>query len=128
MGIFGIGKKHEHAHEHEHGHTHDCACGHSREERNKLGDAALLETVGRIAADTLEAGADYTDPASAKPEFDCLVDVSGHGLYGLLRVVTDTGTAYFAAEENRLLRLDLDEHLYAVAVAHFTEEHPAARE
>ena len=55
--------------------------------------------------------------------FGYLFQIDGHGLEALFQLVTDKGTAYFAAQGDQLLRLSINETLFEGLTATFLELH-----
>ncbi len=56
-------------------------------------------------------------------EFGYLFDIERHGIEALFKLVTDKTTAYFAAQGDRLMRLDFNEELFQTTVEGFLDMH-----
>ena len=50
-----------------------------------------------------------------------MYDIENHGIESLFKVITDKNTFYFAVQGEELLRLELDEALFAAYVDGFND-------
>ena len=80
-------------------------------EHNEMENKALKEHLASAALQMLAEGTDYEN------------QIDGHGLEALFQLVTDKGTAYFAAQGDQLLRLSINEALFEGLTATFLELH-----
>ena len=92
-------------------------------EKNEIGNKQLKENLANTALGLLEQGKDYDELAYTKVEFGYLFDIEGHGIEALFKVITDKTTAYFAAQGNKLMRLDFTEELFRSTVDGFLDLH-----
>jgi len=91
--------------------------------RNQIENKELKEAIGNAALSTLTQGEHYESLSGLSVEFGYLFDIEGHGIEALLKVITDKGTYYFAAQKASVIRLDFDEGKYELAVETFLEIH-----
>lgn len=92
-------------------------------ERDEMENRGVKETIANAALSTLKAGEDYNDLAGLTVNFGYLYSIDGHGMEGMFKITTDKGTLYFAAQKDRVMRLDFTEELYNT----FTESFLADR-
>ncbi len=91
------------------------------DESNEIGNRELKETIANAALQVLTEGEDYTSLAYTTCTFGYLYYIENHGLEGLLKLITDKDTFYFAAQKESLLRLNFTEELFDQTVAQFLE-------
>ena len=89
----------------------------------KMENKALKEHLASAALQMLAEGTDYENLAGTTCRFGYLFQIDGHGLEALFQLVTDKGTAYFAAQGDQLLRLSINEALFEGLTATFLELH-----
>ncbi len=106
MGLFGKKKKQD-----------------APQERNEIDNRDLKMNLADTAMSILEAGVDYGELAGTKCEFGYLFDIDGHGLEALFKIITDKTTAYFAAQGDKLMRLDFNEELFNTTTDGFLSMH-----
>lgn len=82
-------------------------------EQNCLGDSELESELADMAREMLVRGTDYDDPAASKYKFGYLFDIEDHGIEALFKLITDKTVCYFAVQSNTMLRLDIDEEIFA---------------
>ena len=92
-------------------------------EHNEMENKALKEHLASAALQMLAEGTDYENLAGTTCRFGYLFQIDGHGLEALFQLVTDKGTAYFAAQGEQLLRLSINETLFEGLTATFLELH-----
>ena len=92
-------------------------------EHNEMENKALKEHLASAALQMLAEGTDYENLAGTTCRFGYLFQIDGHGLEALFQLVTDKGTAYFAAQGDQLLRLSINEALFDGLTATFLELH-----
>lgn len=92
-------------------------------ERNAIDDRELKINLADTALGLLAEGEDFTELANTKCEFGYLFDIEGHGIEALFKLVTDKTTAYFAAQGDKLMRLDFNEELFRTTVESFLDMH-----
>ena len=92
-------------------------------EKNEIGNKQLKENLANTALGLLEQGKDYDELAYTKVEFGYLFDIEGHGIEALFKVITDKTTAYFAAQGNKLMRLNFTEELFRSTAEGFLDRH-----
>ena len=92
-------------------------------EHNEMENKALKENLASAALQMLAEGTDYENLAGTTCRFGYLFQIDGHGLEALFQLVTDKGTAYFAAQGDQLLRLSINEALFEGLTATFLELH-----
>lgn len=93
-------------------------------EHNEMENKALKEHLASAALQMLAEGTDYENLAGTTCRFGYLFQIDdGHGLEALFQLVTDKGTAYFAAQGDQLLRLSINETLFEGLTATFLELH-----
>lgn len=81
-------------------------------ERNEIANRELKENLANTAIGVLQEGKDYGQLAYTTCEFGYLFDIDGHGIEALFKIITDKGTHYFAAQGDKLMRLQFNEQLY----------------
>ncbi len=108
MGLFGKKKKRE-----------------TPNERNAIDDRELKIKLADAALGLLVQGEDFGELANTKCEFGYLFDIEGHGIEALFKLETDKVTAYFAAQGDRLMRLNFTEELFRSTTEGFLEMHKA---
>ena len=86
----------------------------NRELKIKLADAALV---------LLVQGEDFEKLADTQCEFGYLFDIDDHGIEALFKLTTDKTTAYFAAQGDKLMRLNFNEELFRTTVEGFLDMH-----
>lgn len=92
-------------------------------EHNEIENKELKEHLGNAALQMLAEGTDYKTLDGTCCQFGYLFLIDGHGLEALFKVETDLGTAYFAAQGDRLLRLSINEALFKNLTSAFPELH-----
>lgn len=92
-------------------------------ERNAINDGELKMRLADTALSMLEKGTDYEELADTRCTFGYLFEIEGHGLEALYKLVTDKTTAYFAAQGDKLMRLDFNEELFQTTIDSFMELH-----
>ena len=91
--------------------------------RNQIDNMELKEAIGNTALSTLSQGEHYESLADLSVEFGYLYEFEGHGIEALIKVITDKGTYYFAAQKSSIIRLDFDEAKFKLAVESFLGIH-----
>ncbi len=94
-------------------------------ERNAIDDRNLKMNLADTALGLLVQGEDYGELANTKCEFGYLFDIDGHGIEALFKLTTDKTTAYFAAQGDKLMRLNFNEELFKSTTEGFLEMHKA---
>ncbi len=94
-------------------------------ERNAIDDRNLKMNLADTALGLLVQGEDYGELANTKCEFGYLFDIEGHGIEALFKLTTDKTTAYFAAQGDKLMRLDFNEELFKSTTEGFLSMHKA---
>ncbi len=94
-------------------------------ERNAIDDRNLKMTLADTALGLLVQGEDYGELANTQCEFGYLFDIEGHGIEALFKLTTDKTTAYFAAQGDKLIRLNFNEELFKSTTEGFLEMHKA---
>ena len=89
----------------------------------ELNNKALKESVANAALSVLKQDERYKYLSGVAVEFGYLFTIDGHGVEGLLKIITDTGTFYFAAQKTSILSLDLTEELFTAYSETFLEMH-----
>lgn len=107
MGLFGKKKKQDDA----------------PSERNEIDNHDLKVQLADTALGLLAEGEDYTELANTKVEFGYLFYIEGHGIEALYKLETDKTTAYFAAQGDKLMRLNFNEELFRSTVDGFLSMH-----
>lgn len=102
MGIFGKNKPHE---------------------SNEIGNRELKINLADTAIGLLVEGEDYTELANTRCEFGYLFDIEGHGIEALFKLETDKTIAYFAAQGDKLMRLNFNEELFKSTTEGFLDMH-----
>ena len=92
-------------------------------EHNEIENMSLKEHLATTALGMLEEGTDYKSLSGTSCRFGYLFQIDGHGLEALFQVSTDRATIYFAAQGEKMLRLDLDEALFEEITATFLRLH-----
>lgn len=80
--------------------------------KNEIGNKSLKEHLANTALQMLIEGVDYNQLAYTECTFGYLFVIDGHGLEALFKITTDKGTFYFAAQENSLKSLNINEELF----------------
>ncbi len=94
-------------------------------ERNTIDDRNLKMNLADTALGLLVQGEDYGELANTQCEFGYLFDIDGHGIEALFKLTTDKTTAYFAAQGDKLMRLNFNEELFKSTTEGFLEMHKA---
>ncbi len=94
-------------------------------ERNAINDRNLKMNLADTALGLLVPGEDYGELANTQCEFGYLFDIEGHGIEALFKLTTDKTTAYFAAQGDKLMRLNFNEELFKSTTEGFLEMHKA---
>ncbi len=94
-------------------------------ERNAIDDRNLKMNLADTALGLLVPGEDYGELANTRCEFGYLFDIEGHGIEALFKLTTDKTTAYFAAQGDKLMRLNFNEDLFKSTTEGFLEMHKA---
>lgn len=92
-------------------------------EKNEINNKVLKENLANAALATLKQGEDYQELAYTTCEFGYLFVIEGHGLEALFKIITDKGTFYFAAQEEKLLQLQFNEELFKTTTDKFLDLH-----
>lgn len=92
-------------------------------EENRVGDRQLTTNLANTAMGMLARGVDFDDPAGTRCRFGYLFWIEGHGLEGLFKITTDKTTAYFAAQKDKLMRLNFTEELFQSTAETFLSMH-----
>lgn len=92
-------------------------------ERNAIGDPNLKMQLADTALGLLVQGEDYGELANTRCTFGYLFDIEEHGLEALFKLETDKATAYFAAQGDKLMRLNFNEELFRTTTDGFMELH-----
>ncbi len=94
-----------------------------QKERNEIENRELKENLANTALGLLQEGEDYGQLAHTTCEFGYLFDIDGHGIEALFKITTDRGTHYFAAQGDKLMRLQFNDQLYQNTVDTFLSMH-----
>ena len=106
MGLFGKKKKHD-------------APG----ERNEIDNHDLKVNLADSALGLLVQGEDFEELANTQVTFGYLFMIEDHGLEALFKLTTDKTTAYFAAQGDKLMRLNFNDELFETTVDGFLSMH-----
>ncbi|MDE6030900.1 MAG: hypothetical protein K2G32_04695, partial [Oscillospiraceae bacterium] len=88
-----------------------------------IGDPNLKMQLADTALGLLVQGEDYGELANTRCTFGYLFDIEGHGLEALFKLETDKTTAYFAAQGDKLMRLNFNEELFSQTSETFLAMH-----
>lgn len=110
MGLFGRKKKPEPPHE-----------------TNEMGNRELRENLADTALGLLAPCEDFDDLAGTKVEFGYIFMIEDHGIEALYKIITDKTTAYFAAQGDKLMRLNFNEELFKSTVENMNSMHGGAQ-
>ena len=91
--------------------------------RNVIDDRDLKMQIADMALGLLVEGEDYGELANTKVEFGYLYYFEDHGIESLFKLETDKTTAYFAAQGDKLMRLNFNEELFRSTIEGFLEAH-----
>ena len=92
-------------------------------ERNVIGDRELQINLADMAIGLLAEGEDYTELANTRCEFGYLFYFEEHGIEALFKLETDKTIAYFAAQGDKLMRLNFNEELFKSTTEGFLDIH-----
>lgn len=92
-------------------------------ERNEITNKDLKEMLADTALGILIQGEDYEELAGTTVTFGYLFDIDNHGLESLFKIITDKTTAYFAAQGEKLMRLDFNDELFQSTTETFLSLH-----
>ena len=92
-------------------------------ERNMIDDNDLKVNLANTALGLLVQGEDYEELANTQVTFGYLFDIDGHGLEALYKLTTDKTDIYFAAQGDKLMRLNFNEELFNSTVEGFLSIH-----
>lgn len=96
--------------------------------RNVIGDRDLKTQLADMALGLLVEGEDYGELANTKVEFGYLFYFEDHGIESLFKFETDKTIAYFAAQGDKLMRLNFNEELFRSTTEGFLEMHGDSEE
>lgn len=94
-----------------------------KKESNEIGNSELKINLADTALGLLAEGEDYTELANTGCEFGYLFNIEGHGIEALFKLETDKTTAYFAAQGDKLMRLNFNEELFRSTTEGFLSMH-----
>ena len=89
----------------------------------ELDNKELKESIANAALSVLKQDEHYNNLAGLTVEFGYLFTVDGHGVEGLLKIITDKGIFYFAAQKTSVIFLDINEELFKAYTETFLEMH-----
>lgn len=92
-------------------------------ERNMIDNRDLKMKLADAALGLLVQGEDYEELANTRVTFGYLFDIDGHGLEALYKLTTDKTDVYFAAQGDKLMRLNFNEDLFNSTVEGFLSMH-----
>lgn len=92
-------------------------------ERNEIDNPELKENLANTAISTLRQSEDYVDHKKIQYEFGYLYMIEGHGVEALFKVITDTAIAYFAAQGDKMMRLNFNDELFQITTMSFLSLH-----
>ena len=92
-------------------------------ERNMIDNHDLKVNLANTALGLLVQGEDYEELANTQVTFGYVFEIDGHGLEALYKITTDKTTAYFAAQGDKLMRLNFNEELFNSTVEGFLDMH-----
>lgn len=92
-------------------------------ERNEITNKDLKEMLADTALGILVQGEDYEELAGTTVQFGYLFDIDNHGLEALFKIVTDKNISYFAAQGEKLMRLDFNDELFQSTTETFLSLH-----
>ena len=124
MGLFRKNvKKNDTTENNQHaGNKQNADIGHPRE-TNEINNRELKEKLANTALQLLVQGEDYDQLAYTSCEFGYLFHIEGHGLEALLKLTTDKGVFYFAAQKESFMRLNFNEALFQSTTKQFLSLH-----
>lgn len=91
--------------------------------RNVIDDRDLKMQIADTALGLLVEGEDFGELANTRVEFGYLYYFEDHGIESLFKLETDKTTAYFAAQGNKLMRLNFTEELFRSTIEGFLDAH-----
>lgn len=97
--------------------------GDEQAARNVIDDRELKMQLADTALGLLMQGEDYGELANTRCEFGYLYYIDDHGIESLFKLETDKTTAYFAAQGDKLMRLNFNEELFRSTIEGFLEAH-----
>jgi hypothetical protein len=92
-------------------------------ERNEIDNKRLKEMLADTALSILHKGEDYISLTGLTVNFGYLFNIEKHGLEALFKVTTDKGAVYFAAQKDKLLRLNINESQFNAYTEVFMKLH-----
>lgn len=92
-------------------------------ERDVIDNHDLKVNLANTAIGLLVQGEDYVELANTQVTFGYIFEIDGHGLEALYKIITDKTTAYFAAQGDKLMRLNFSEELFDSTVETFLSMH-----
>lgn len=92
-------------------------------ESNEINNSELKIKLADTALGLLVQGEDFEELANTKCEFGYLFNIEDHGIEALFRLETDKTTAYFAAQGDKLMRLNFNEELFRSTTESFLDMH-----
>lgn len=92
-------------------------------ERNVMDNHDLKVNLANTALGLLVQGEDYEELVNTQVTFGYIFEIDGHGLEALYKITTDKTTAYFAAQGDKLMRLNFNEELFDSTVKDFLGMH-----
>lgn len=91
--------------------------------RNVIDDRDLKMQLADMALGLLVKGEDYGELANTRCEFGYLYYFEDHGIESLFKLETDKTTAYFAAQGDKLMRLNFNEELFRSTIEGSLDAH-----
>lgn len=92
-------------------------------EKNEIDNKELKEMLADTALSIMAQGEDYEELAGTTVQFGYLFNIEKHGLEALFKIITDKTTAYFAAQGEKLIRLNFNEELFQTTTDTFLDLH-----
>lgn len=92
-------------------------------ESNEINNSELKINLADTALGLLVEGEDFEELANTKCEFGYLFNIEDHGIEAVFRLETDKTVAYFAAQGDKLMRLNFNEELFRSTTESFLDMH-----
>ncbi|MBQ3559687.1 MAG: hypothetical protein IJA07_09265 [Agathobacter sp.] len=90
---------------------------------NQIENRGLKENLANAALGLLVQGVDYENLAYIEVEFGYLFLIENHGLEALYKITTDKDVFYFVAQQEKLMRVEINEAMFKTTTETFLEMH-----
>ena len=96
-----------------------------KSDTNQINNKELKENLADTALSVLvnKQKITFDDFAGIKAEFGYLLMIENHGLEALFKIIKDNDVYYFAAQQDKLMLVTIDENQYKSTVDYMLSQH-----